>query len=82
MARPTVAQLQTRIDELESCIAELQEQVAVLQNGTPTIQYVRELKPPESISEPIDFAQMSLELSWQYAQYSEAGDVWGPGTYL
>jgi hypothetical protein len=79
MARTTIADLQARIDQLEEELEALRNHVNE-QAAAPAIQYVRELKAPLPISEPLDFLQMASELGQSQA-YSDP-DWWGATAYI
>lgn len=62
-------------EEIDSLRAHIDAQAAA-----PAVQYVRELKPPPPVSEPIDFNHMAVELGASQA-YSDP-EWWGANRYL
>jgi hypothetical protein len=76
MARLTVSDLLERVEALEAEVAALRE------SHMPSISYVREMRPQEPISDPIDFVAMQRAHSDLHSYYSEYGDVWGANQYL
>lgn len=78
MSRLTVKALQEEIDELRQEIQEIKEMLTSIN----VVQYVKEVRPPEPVSEALDFVKMSNDLSNIYATYSEGSDFWGNNKYL
>lgn len=78
MPRVTVRELQEEIEELRKELQEIRDIVA----GVNTVQLVREVRPQDPISEPLNFDTMSRTLSADYAHYSEGDEFWGSNKYL
>ena len=80
MARVTIADLLERIDAMQEEIDSLRAHIDASLTA-PALQYVREIKPPNPISSPLDFMAMAGQASFLYSHYSEEDD-WGANKYL
>lgn len=69
-----IRKLEARLEEVESWLTydDEPEEQAILEN----VQYVREIKPPDPISEPLDFDELWVRINDQHAHYIEQNDVW------